>query len=102
MGTGADKIGLDTDVSSTINTNTYDTTGSLTNNGNLKAVANAAALTATVLSTGGKGGFVYQQDTGQLYFSSNGDFTSGGTLIGVITSDGSTPWTYDHTKFIDV
>jgi Ca2+-binding RTX toxin-like protein len=102
MGTGADRIGLDTDANSTVNTNTYDTTGSLTNNGNIKAVANSAALLSTTLTTGGKGGFVYQQDTGELYFSTNGDFTSGGTLIGVITTDGSTPWTYDFTKFIDV
>ncbi len=36
MGTGADKIGLDTDNSSTLTTNAYDTTGTLTNNGNIK------------------------------------------------------------------
>ena len=102
MGTGADKIGLDTDNSSTLTTNAYDTTGALTNGGNITSVADNATLLPTIASTGGKGGFVYQQDTGELYFSANGNFTGGGTLVGVITTNGSTPWTYDFTKFIDV
>jgi hypothetical protein len=102
MGTGADKIGLDTDNSFTLTTNAYDTTGTLTDNGNIKAVADNGTLLTTTLSTGGKGGFVYQQDTGELFFSANGNFTGGGTLIGVITTNGSTAWTYDFTKFIDV
>jgi hypothetical protein len=102
MGTGADMIGLDTDNSSTLTTNAYDTTGLLSNGGNITSVADSAALLATTLSTGGKGGFAYQSDTGELYFSANGSFTGGGTLIGVITTNGSTPWTYDFTKFIDV
>jgi hypothetical protein len=99
MGTGSDLIGLDTDQSSTISSNAFDTNGALTNNTNIKAVANSAARTSTNF---GQGGFVYQSDTGGLYYSSTGDFSGGGVLIGTITTDGSTPWTYDFTKFLDV
>ncbi len=44
MGTGADKIGLDTDNSSTLTTNAYDTTGTLTNGGNITSVADHTTL----------------------------------------------------------
>ncbi|MBN8907009.1 MAG: hypothetical protein J0H99_10380, partial [Rhodospirillales bacterium] len=69
---------------------------------NISKVVNAAARLGTTLSSGGNGGFVYQQDTGELYYSSNGAFAGGGTLVGVITTNGTTPWTYDASKFIEV
>jgi Ca2+-binding RTX toxin-like protein len=99
MGTGNDKIGLDTNTSSTLNGNTYIISGALSNNVNIRAVADENTREGTILSTSGSGGFTYQQDTGELYYSADGDFTSGGVLIGVITTDGSTPWVYDFTRF---
>ncbi len=66
---------------------TYDLGGAaLVDNTNLKAVANAATRLTIAEATGGKGGFVYQQDTGELYYSNNGNFAGGGTLVGVIDS----------------
>jgi hypothetical protein len=76
--------------------------GALVNNSNIKAVADVDARIATALVTNGKGGFVYQQDTGELYYSGTGDFAAGGTLVGVITTDGSTPWTYNFAAFQEV
>ena len=49
----------------------------------LADVANATARLATTLNNGGNGAFVYEQDTGGLYYSANGSFSGGGTLIGV-------------------
>jgi Ca2+-binding RTX toxin-like protein len=101
MGTGADKIGLDTNTSSTLGGNTYSISGALSTT-NMRAVDDQAVRLTTVLGTGGNGGFTYQKDTGALYYSADGDFTSGGMLIGVITTDGATPWTYDFTRFLAV
>lgn len=44
--------------------------------------------------------FVYQQDEGNLYYSADGDFSGGGTLVAVIHSGGVTPWTYDIAGFM--
>jgi hypothetical protein len=96
-----DKIALDT-TNSTFTGNKYVLQAALANNTNIKAVADSDARIATSLASSGKGGFVYQQDTGELYYSDNGAFTTGGTLIGVITTDGATAWTYDFTKFMEV
>ena len=93
------KIGLDTTGAMSSGHAAYVLNGSLVNGSNITSVANFAALEATTLSTGGKGGFVYEQDTGQLFYSANGHFSTGGTLVGVITTDGSTPWTYNFGSF---
>ena len=99
----ADKIGLDTAGNSTLTGNTYDLGGAaLVDGTNLKGVADAATRFTQAVSTGGKGGFVYEQDTGELYYSGNGNFSGGGTLIGIVTTNGTTPWIYDSTKFIQV
>ncbi len=54
------------------------------------------------MANGGKGGFAYEQDNGQLYYSSNGSFVNGGTLIGIVTTDGVHPWTFNASSFIQV
>ena len=92
------KIGLDISGNSTLTGNAYDVSA-LTNGVNIEAVATSAARHATTLTTGGHGGFLYEQDTGELYYSANGNFTGGGTLVGVITTDGVTPWTYNFASF---
>jgi Ca2+-binding RTX toxin-like protein len=98
-----DKIGLDTTGSSTLTTNTYDLGGAaLTNGTNLEAVADAATRLTVSEATGGKGGFVYEQDTGELYYSSSGSFSGGGTLVGVIDSSSGTPWVYSASSFTQV
>jgi Ca2+-binding RTX toxin-like protein len=98
-----DLIGLDTTGSGTLTTNTYNLGGAgIADGTDIAGVANAAARLATVLSNGGNGGFVYEQDTGELYYSGTGNFSGGGTLVGIITTNGSTPWTYDPTKFTQV
>jgi hypothetical protein len=57
----------------------------------------------SVTEIAGKGGFVYAEDTGGLYYSSNGSFAGGGgTLIGKIDSSPGVAWTYDATKFMEV
>lgn len=68
----------------------------------LISVADSAARLAASLSNGGKGGFVYQQDTGGLYYSTDGSFSGGGVQIAKITTDGSTAWTFDASKFMQV
>ena len=98
-----DTIGLDTTGSATLSGNTYDLGGTALSVGtDLKSVANATARLATVLSNGGKGAFVYEQDTGALYYSGNGSFAGGGTEIGVVTTNGTTAWTFDASKFVQV
>jgi Ca2+-binding RTX toxin-like protein len=98
-----DKIALDTAGSATLANNTYDLGGAaLVDGTNLKAVADAASRLTVNEATGGKGGFVYQQNTGELYYSSNGSFAGGGTLIGVIDSSSNVPWTYSVTSFTQV
>jgi Ca2+-binding RTX toxin-like protein len=97
-----DHIALDTNNSQTFGGNTYVLGGALANNGNITSVADADTRLTTALSTGNKGGFVYQQDTGELYYSGTGDFHSGGTLVGVVTTNGTTPWTYAFSAFREV
>jgi hypothetical protein len=99
----ADKIALDTTGSSILGGNAYDLGGAaLSLNKNLVDVANTTARWATRLATGGKGGFAYEQDNGQLYYSSNGSFTNGGTLVGMITTDGVHPWAFNASSFMQV
>jgi Ca2+-binding RTX toxin-like protein len=98
-----DKIALDTTGSNTFLSNTYNLSGAALALGrDLADVGNAAARLATNLANGGKGGFVYEQDSGSLYYSANGSFTGGGTLIGVVTTNGSTPWTFNANSFVQV
>ena len=99
-----DKIALDTTLSSTLGVNAYDLGGAaLVDGTNLKAVADAAArLGTTEATTNSKGGFVYQQDTGELYYSGDGAFAGGGTLIGVIDGSSSVPWVYNASSFLQV
>jgi hypothetical protein len=65
-------------------------------------VANATARLATVLNNDGKGAFAFEQDTGALHYSGNGSFAGGGTEIGLITTNGTTAWTFDASKFVQV
>ena len=65
-------------------------------------MADAATRLTVAEATAGKGGFVYQQDTGELYYSSNGNFAGGGAMVGVIDSSNAVPWVYDATKFVQV
>ena len=98
-----DLIGLDTTGSSTLTNNPFDLGGvSLTNSVDIAMVADNAALLAKTLSNGSKGGFAYEQDTGGLYYSGTGHFSGGGTLVGIVTSNGTTPWAYDATRFVEV
>ena len=98
-----DKIALDTAGNATLGTNAYDLGGAaLTDNQNLKAVADVATRLTVSEATGGKGGFVYQQDTGELYYSSNGNFAGGGTLVGVVDSSSGVPWVYNASSFVQV
>jgi hypothetical protein len=66
---------------------------------NIKSVANSAALLATALATGGHGGFAYEADTGALYYAAKCDFSAGGTQVALITTDGTTAWTYSASHF---
>jgi Calpain family cysteine protease len=98
-----DKIALDTTGSNVLGHNTYDLGGApLTLNADLVNVANATARLHTTLANHGKGGFAFEQDNGQLYYSSNGSFAGGGTLIGIITTDGTHPWAFNVSSFIQV
>ena len=101
--TNGDKIALDTTGSGILSGNTYDLGGAaLTVGKDLADVANVAARLATTLSNGGKGGFAYEQDTGELFYSGNGSFAGGGTMIGLVTTNGSTPWTFNANSFVQV
>jgi hypothetical protein len=96
-------VGLDTTGSATLGGNTYNIGGgALVDLTNIKSVADAATRLATTLPNGGSGGFVYEQDTGELYYNSTGAFAGGGTLAGVITANGTTPWVYAFTSFQQV
>ncbi len=100
-----DKIALDTNGSSILTTNAYDLGGAALNGStNLQAAADAATRMTVTEATGGKGGFIYQQNTGELYYKADGNFTAGGggTMVGIIDSASNTPWVYDATKFIEV
>ena len=97
------KIALDTTGSSILTTNTYDLNGAALADGTtLKAVADAASQLAVPVMNGGNGAFVYQQNTGELYYSGNGNFTGGGTLVGVVDSSSNTPWIYNASSFTQV
>ena len=98
-----DKIALDTSGSAILSGNTFNLGGAAISLGiDLANVANASARLHTTLSNGGKGAFVYQQDTGELFYSGNGSFAGGGTQIGIITTNGSTPWAFNANSFIQV
>jgi Ca2+-binding RTX toxin-like protein len=97
-----DMIALDTTGSSTLSGNTYDLGGAALGPADLTSAADAATRMGLSLSNGGNGGFVYQQNTGELYYSGDGTFAGGGTLVGVVYSSGTTPWTFDATKFTQV
>ena len=94
--TKGDTVGLNT-------TSIYNVGGAGIADGvDIVAVADNTTLLATTLTNGTAGGFAYESDTGALYYNSTGDFSGGGTLIGTITTDGSTPWVYDPTAFVQV
>jgi hypothetical protein len=95
--TGTDKIGLDI-TGGTFGTDAF-AVASLSNNVNIKAVADASVLGATTL---GQAGFAYQSDTGELYYKADGDFSSGAVLVGTITTNTVSPWTYDFSKITAV
>ena len=98
-----DKIALDTTGSAILASNAYNLGGAaLTVGVDLADVTNAAARLATTLSNGGNGAFVYEQDTGGLYYSANGSFAGGGTLIGTVTTNGTTAWTFNANSFTQV
>jgi hypothetical protein len=98
-----DKIALDTTGSAILAGNTYNLGGAaLTVGVDLADVTNAAARLATTLSNGGHGAFVYEQDTGGLYYSGNGSFAAAGTLIGDVTTNGTTAWTFNASSFTQV
>ncbi len=85
MGTGSDTIALDN--------NAFSVGGPLSNGVNI-----SSGTDATASSPLGQAGFFYDTDDGKLYYSANGDFSGGGTLVGTITTNGSTAWTFDITK----
>ncbi len=78
MGTGADKIGLDTNTSSTLNGNAYNISGALSNGVNIRAVADLAWL-ATDTSTWAPAASPTSRTPASCTTSADGDFTSGGT-----------------------
>jgi hypothetical protein len=100
--TKGDMIALDTTGSTTLLGNTYNLGGAALGIADLTSAANAAARTGVSLPNAPNGGFVYQEDTGGLYYSATGSFTGGGTLVGVIDSPASTPWLFDASKFMEV
>ena len=101
--TKGDRIALDTTAGATLSGNAYDLgAGGLVAGTNLKAAAGAAARLVVAETTGGKGGFIYQQDTGALYYSTNGNFAGGGTMVGAIDGSGGTPWVYNASSFVQV
>ena len=94
---------FDTTGGSILARNAYDLGGApLVFNHNMADVANTAARLSSTLANGGKGAFVYQQDTGNLFYSSNGSFSGGGTLLGSITTNGATPWVFNSNSFAQV
>jgi hypothetical protein len=98
-----DKIALDTSGSGILSGNAYNLGGAAIALGtDLANVADVAARLGTTLSNGGKGAFVYEQDTGELFYSGNGSFAVGGMLIGIVNANGSTPWTFNANSFMQV
>jgi hypothetical protein len=97
---GADKIALDITDSATRSVDAFDIgSGTLTLNTNIKRMADYDAVLATTL-TSGAGAFVYDQGTGSLYYSNDGDFSGGGDLVGTIYSSGTTAWTINISGFM--
>ena len=87
---GAVKIALDIAGVNTNDGDAFDIGGiTLVNNTNIKSVADFDELQLTALSNGGAGGFVYTADTGNLYYSADGDFSAGGTLIATLIANGT-------------
>ncbi len=98
-----DKIALDTTGSNILTDNAYDLGGApLALNADLADVANAASRLSTTLANGGRGAFVYEQDIGDLFYSRNGSFAGGGTLVGAITTNGATLWLFNAGSFTQV
>lgn len=95
-----DRIGLDVAGVTTLNTDTYDLGGAgLVDGGTIMKVANATARLGAVLNNG-HGAFVYEQASGGLYYSATGNFSGGGTEVGIVTTSGTTPWVYDASRFV--
>ena len=100
MGTGADTIGLDTDTGSTLTTNAFDTTGALTNGGNITRGRRQRRRCSPRRSRRRQGRLRLPAGYRRALLQRRTATSSGGgILIGVITTNGSTPWTYDFTKF---
>jgi hypothetical protein len=97
-----DVIALDTTTSAILPGTNYDLGGAALTAADLTSTTDASTLVGVSLSNGGHGGFAYQQDTGELYYSNNGNFAGGGTLVGVVYTSGTTPWVFDATKFTQV
>jgi hypothetical protein len=98
-----DRIALDTTAGATMSGNAYDLgAGGLVAGINLVSVADAAARLKATEATGGKGGFAYQQNTGGLFYSGNGRFAGGGTMVGVIDGSSGAPWIYNTHNFVQV
>jgi hypothetical protein len=77
------KIALDTNGSPTLATNPYDLNGAAPADGTtLKDVADAASRLAGPTMNGGRGAFVYEQDTGEQYYSANGSLAGGALWLG--------------------
>jgi Ca2+-binding RTX toxin-like protein len=101
FGTG-DRIALDIKSVSTFGTDIYNLGGaSLADGTTIIKVADDAGRLAARLNNG-SGAFVYQQNTGVLYYSATGNFSRGGTEIGQVTTNGITAWTYDASRFVAV
>ena len=97
-----DKIALDTTGSAILAGNTYDLGGAALVAADLTSAADAAARLASTLSNGGKGGFVYQQDTGELYYSRQRELCRRRHLGRGDRQPSTRPWTFDATSFTQV
>jgi hypothetical protein len=86
----------------TFGTDIYNLGGAALADGRtITKVADATGRLAAWLNNGSDA-FVYQQNTGALYYSANGNFSGGGVAIGMVTTNGATAWTYDASKFVAV
>jgi len=97
--TDDDRIELDTNRSSMFTGNAYQLSQALQDNVNIKDVNNANAMSKVDFH---QAGFVYQQDTGNLYYDADGDFSSGSILIGTISTANGCAWDYDFNNFREV
>jgi Ca2+-binding RTX toxin-like protein len=97
-----DRIALDIKSVSTFGTGIYNLGGaSLADGTTITKVADSAGRLAARLNNGA-GAFVYQQNTGALYYSASGNFSGGGIEVGQVTTNDVTAWTYDVSKFVAV